>query len=69
MKCAIPCSVWKILVDKGDFVRSGEPMIVTESMKTEIAYHAPCDGKISEILIKQGDILRSGESLAYIEGV
>lgn len=69
LKCAIPGSVWKILVDKGDFVRSGEPMIVTESMKTEIAYHAPCDGKISEILIKQGDILRSGESLAYIEGV
>ncbi|GCF92668.1 urea carboxylase [Enterococcus florum] len=69
LTCAIPGSVWKILVDEGDYVKSGEPMIVTESMKTEIAYHAPCDGKISEILIKQGDILRSGESLAFIEGV
>lgn len=69
LKCAIPGSVWKILVGKGDYVKSGEPMIVTESMKTEIAYHAPCDGKISEILIKQGDILRSGESLAFIEEV
>ncbi|MGM0214520.1 urea carboxylase [Enterococcus sp. AZ109] len=69
LKCSIPGSVWKILVDEGDFVKSGEPMIVTESMKTEISYNAPCDGTISEILIKQGDILRSGESLAFIEGV
>lgn len=69
LKCSIPGSVWKILVDEGDFVRSGDPIVVTESMKTEVAYNAPCDGKISEILIKQGDVLQSGESLAFIEGV
>lgn len=68
LKCSIPGSVWKILVDEGDFVRSGDPIIVTESMKTEISYNSPCDGMISEILIKQGDVLQSGESLAFIEG-
>ncbi|MGM0238114.1 urea carboxylase [Enterococcus sp. AZ103] len=69
LKSSIPGSVWKILVDKGDYVKSGEPIVITESMKTEVAYAAPCDGKISEILIKQGDILQSGTSLAFIEGV
>ena len=39
----VPGSVWKILVEPGREVSEGEPLIIVESMKMEIAVCAPVE--------------------------
>lgn len=57
-------NVFKIYVNEGEKVKSGQAIMVLEAMKMEIEVNAPKDGIISELCIKIGDTVNEGEVLA-----
>jgi urea carboxylase len=56
-------SVWRVAVTAGTRVRSGEALLVIESMKTEISVAAPQDGVIVEIFASEGRPVRIAQRL------
>ena len=63
----MPGHVLKILVEKGDKVKKGEHLVVTEAMKMETTIQAPFDGVIKEIHVKNGDSIETGDLLIEME--
>ena len=57
-------NVFKIYVNEGEEVKSGQAIMVLEAMKMEIEVNAPKDGIISKLCIKIGDTVNEGEVLA-----
>ncbi|HDZ4937479.1 TPA: biotin attachment protein [Campylobacter jejuni] len=57
-------NVFKIYINEGEEVKSGQAIIVLEAMKMEIEVNAPKDGIISKLCIKIGDTVNEGEVLA-----
>lgn len=56
-------TVWKLLVTPGQKVKSGDVLVVIESMKMEVALTAPIDAVVSEIHCKTGDYIAAGQLL------
>jgi urea carboxylase len=56
-------SVWKWLVPRGKRVSSGEPLLIVESMKMEVAIEAPSDGTVLETLASEGATVSPGQRL------
>ncbi|MFC6163260.1 pyruvate carboxylase [Lactiplantibacillus dongliensis] len=59
-------SVLKLLVKKGDTVKKGQPLIVTEAMKMETTIQAPTDGVIEHIYVSGGDVIQTDDLLIEI---
>lgn len=57
-------NVFKIYVNEGEEVKSGQAIMVLEAMKMEIEVNAPKNGIILELCIKIGDTVNEGEVLA-----
>lgn len=57
-------NVFKIYVNEGEEVKSGQAIMVLEAMKMEIEVNAPKDGIISDLCVKIGDTVNEGEVLA-----
>lgn len=55
--------VVKIMVEKGDHVKKGESLVVTEAMKMETIIQAPFDAIVKEVFVKQQDAVESGDLL------
>ena len=58
--------VLKINVAAGDRVRTGDTLIVLESMKMEIPVAAPHDGTVAAILVKEMQTVEEGQQLAIL---
>jgi len=52
--------VWKLLVAAGDRVTAGQPLLVLEAMKAEIAVAAPRDGIVAAICCNEGAVVAMG---------
>ena len=59
-------SVVKLLVEKGQAVTKGTPLVVTEAMKMETTLSAPISGIISTIHVSAGERIDSGDCLLEI---
>jgi urea carboxylase len=59
-------SVWKVLVEPGDHVAAGAPLAIIESMKMELAVHAPAAGTVFEVFRGKGSAVSAGEALLAI---
>ncbi|MFB9769391.1 pyruvate carboxylase [Lactiplantibacillus modestisalitolerans] len=59
-------SVLKLLVQKGDEVKKGQPLIVTEAMKMETTIQAPEDGVIAHVYVSAGDVIQTDDLLIEI---
>jgi acetyl-CoA/propionyl-CoA carboxylase biotin carboxyl carrier protein len=59
-------TVVKILVEKGQEVKTGETILVLEAMKMENAIQAHVDGKVEEIKVAPGQSVQAGAALAVI---
>ncbi|EAL5962732.1 biotin attachment protein [Campylobacter jejuni] len=57
-------NVFKIYINEGEEVKSGQAIMVLEAMKMEIEVNAPKDGIISDLCVKIGDTVNEGEALA-----
>ena len=60
-------SVVKLLVEKGQSVTKGTPLLVTEAMKMETTIAAPVSGIIGQIHVQAGSRIESGDCLLEID--
>ena len=60
-------TVVKVLVDVGDTVEAGRPVVVLEAMKMENNLLAGCDGTVSEVRVAAGDLVGGGDLVVLIE--
>src|SRR3989344_5647604 len=63
----MPGKVVALLVNPGDEVKAGQPLVVTEAMKMEHTLTAPRDGRVAELLCRVGDQVPEGAELLRIE--
>jgi urea carboxylase len=63
VESALMASVWKVLVEVGQTVGEGDPVVVLESMKMETAVHAPTTGRVAAIMVKSGQDVLAGQAL------
>ena len=59
-------TVWKIEKKVGDEVRTGDVLVILESMKMEMPVEAPEDGKVSEIRVKEAQPVNEGDVLVVL---
>ncbi len=60
-------TVIKVLVDVGDTVEAGQPVVVLEAMKMENNLLAGCRGTVSEVRVAAGDLVGGGDLVVMIE--
>ena len=66
VKSPMPGRVLKLLVNEGDRVRSGTPLIVVEAMKMENELCADRDGVVGKIHVQPGATVEGGAKLVEI---
>ncbi|MCZ4393900.1 biotin/lipoyl-binding protein, partial [Enterococcus faecium] len=54
-------SVLDVLVKKGDNVKKGDTLMITEAMKMETAIEARFDGEVAHVYVSSGDTISSGD--------
>ena len=59
-------SVVNVLVSKGQKVKKGEPLVVTEAMKMETTITSPIDGTVGEIYAVKGQAIICGDCLLEV---
>lgn len=59
-------NILKILVEKGQQVSEGQPVLLLEAMKMETEVSADKAGVIGDILVKAGDVVAVGDALIAI---
>jgi len=63
----MPGTILKILVEPGQAVQAGEPLLILEAMKMENEIHAPKDGTVKTLHVSKGAEVQSGSPLVEIE--
>ncbi|WP_270024474.1 acetyl/propionyl/methylcrotonyl-CoA carboxylase subunit alpha [Solirubrobacter phytolaccae] len=67
LRAPMPGSVLLVPRKVGDEVKAGEPVVVLESMKMELALNAPSDGTVTKLDVKVGDKVARDEIVAVVE--
>ncbi len=65
----MPGVVVRYLVEEGQTVKKGEPVVVLEAMKMENALPSPVDGVVKQLCFDSGTKVSRGDSLAIISTV
>ncbi|SFE42258.1 pyruvate carboxylase [Alteribacillus iranensis] len=63
---SMPGTVIKKLVEKGERVKKGDHLMITEAMKMETTVQAPFDGEVKNLHVKDGDSIETGDLLIEI---
>ncbi|HFD79428.1 MAG TPA: oxaloacetate decarboxylase subunit alpha [Gammaproteobacteria bacterium] len=63
---SMPGTVVDVLVEPGERVEAGDPVLVTEAMKMETEIQAPLAGTVSAIHVARGDSVNPDETLIEI---
>ena len=66
VKAPIPGTIARLLVDPGQEVALGQPILVLEAMKMENEVRAPRAGVVGALHVAPGGIVKRGELLAEI---
>jgi 3-methylcrotonyl-CoA carboxylase alpha subunit len=59
----MPGKIVAVLVDKGNTVEKGAPLLIMEAMKMEHTIAAPANGVVEELLYAVGDQVAEGAQL------
>ena len=62
----MPGQVLRILVEVGQQITAGDPLVILEAMKMEQTLRAATDGVVEAVLVKQGDVVAPGDTLVKI---
>ncbi|MBO0726183.1 MAG: biotin/lipoyl-binding protein, partial [Blastocatellia bacterium] len=62
----MPGKALKILVEAGQNVSAGDPLIILEAMKMEHTMRALIDGVVEAVLVSEGEVVRPGQILIQI---
>ncbi len=66
--CAdISGNVWKVLVETGQWVDIGQPLVILEAMKMEFPIHASVSGIVRDLHCRPSKAIAAGEALLDIE--
>ncbi|WP_070885239.1 urea carboxylase [Pseudomonas argentinensis] len=60
-------SVWKVLVEPGQYVEAGATLLVVEAMKMELAVLAPLAGTVKAVRCQPGKAVTPGDALLVLE--
>ncbi|MEH2920017.1 urea carboxylase [Samsonia erythrinae] len=60
-------NIWKVLVQPGDEVESGQTLVIVEAMKMELAIVAPQGGTVKRIACQAGRPVSPGDPLLWLE--
>ncbi len=67
VKASMAGSIWKVTVNRGDVVTTGQDVVILESMKMEIPIAADTNGTVQDIKVSEGDFINEGDVLVIIE--
>ena len=59
-------TIVKVLVEEGQAVKAGEPVVVLEAMKMENNVNADKDGTVAEVKVTPGQAVASGDIVVII---
>lgn len=62
----MPGMVVNVLVEEGQTVESGDPLVILESMKMQNELKSPKSGVISRVRVKQGDSVEQRQALLSV---
>lgn len=65
---AMPGVIRKVLVEPGQTVEAGQPILILEAMKMENEVESPIAGTVASIEISPGDTVATGALLARVDG-
>ena len=60
-------TIVSVEVREGAAIRTGQLLVVVESMKMEHEIHADADGVVRRVAVNEGDVINAGEPLAFVE--
>ncbi|MBK1643840.1 oxaloacetate decarboxylase subunit alpha [Thiocapsa imhoffii] len=63
---SMPGNIVDVLVNEGDEVRAGQPVLITEAMKMETEIQAPINGTVTAVYVAKGDAVNPAEVLVAI---
>jgi biotin carboxyl carrier protein len=63
----MPGKVVRVLVEQGQQVEAGQPVVVVEAMKMQNELKSPKAGTVAELRVEQGATVNAGDVLAVIE--
>jgi biotin carboxyl carrier protein len=66
LSAPMPALVVRVLVDPGDSVEEGTPLMVLEAMKMEHTITSPHAGVVTSLLVAEGDQVERGAVLAAV---
>jgi biotin carboxyl carrier protein len=67
LKAPMPGLVVKVLVEVGQDVTPGQPLVVLQAMKMENELSLPGGGKVSQVGVAEGQTVEAGQVLATLE--
>jgi len=67
VKSEMAGSVLELKVKVGDLVKSGQELLIMESMKMEVPVISTVSGKVSSVAKNVGDFVNEGETLIELE--
>jgi biotin carboxyl carrier protein len=67
IKAPMPGTISQILVQAGQSVKKGDPLIMFLAMKMENSILAPASGKVKEICVKGNEAVETGQVLLVLE--
>jgi urea carboxylase len=62
----VPGSIWQLLVQPGDKIAAGDPIMIIESMKMEVQVRSPASGILHSLSAARGQLVRAGQRLGII---
>ena len=66
VEAAMPGVIGVVLVNVGDIVSQGQPLLLLTAMKMELRLAAPCAGQIGQVNCQPGQIVEQGTLLLEI---
>ncbi|MBN1270830.1 MAG: biotin/lipoyl-binding protein [Candidatus Aminicenantes bacterium] len=63
VKTSMPGRIVEVLVEEGDRVKKGQPVLVLEAMKMQNEIKAPQPGKVTELSLNPGDSVEANAHL------
>jgi biotin carboxyl carrier protein len=67
IKAPMPGKVVRVLVEAGQAVEAGQPVVVVEAMKMQNELKSPKSGAVAELRAEVGSTVNAGDVLAVIE--
>lgn len=67
IKAPMPGLVLKVLVEPGQAIKKGEPVLILEAMKMENVFKAVADAVVKEIRVTERTAVEKGEVLVILE--